>query len=1098
MATYFVKQTAIVATPADTNDGLDPIGFNLSAATFTTSTKTLNKTGAFASYTFTAGDLIYISGGTGVTAGLYEIASKTDNDNIVLVEDIGGTNPSDVTSSNGPFLTVGKGNTVTINGGDELRICADAVYTQGLLSLLGDGTATTGHLTWTGANSRGVVDQTKAALEGTGTYTLYGNTSDFRKFQYLDIYGDVTYETVELTDCEDSIFYRCRIRSASGAHTYAAVHIDGSSEDAFFVECEITGNGTTGTGSIGIRAAGPVKILGCAIHDCAGNGIWAEAYRGTWIENSLIYKNASRGVYIDSGSYNGCALINCVVHGNSGDGIRFSNSVSNASLHWFSHNIIANNGGYGINRQGSHYAAPGRNNVYWQNTTAPSDSSDISVHDWDSVEGDPKFVNTGAGTEDYRIQSDSAAAGAGIGVMPSGGTSYWDVGAFQRQELVPDGKRFSWLGFGDGTHIHTTFEADSSVDKDDRASLLDLYNGVQVNAPLPNPDLWKGYFCGDMFVHMAGLTKPDVIDGGTPGAGSGPAARWIKENDEEVWWGAFLCKVAAAPAGAPPTISIDNDPVTGGSLVWTLSPDLGSENVITGKWHDSDNDLITPATFKIFINEVERTSDGIFNSGASPFSSIQQPWTFSSQLFRLSDDHHNFRVEITDDQGNAASATRKLEYPYVDPLRAMTDHPRPRTSLWSWSGSTPFFTPDSTGRWIQSNTGWEGGLEMTGTYSIEITASTAAGTTGDWRPDFRIMLPDPGTELKITAVLNGDTGNPYDEWIESGPQTHTGFPNVDDTNIHVDQGSNNLVNLQDGDHFKITFQTLSAPSGNYPWWEFSDIRQVTVSGPPPTQTQFWAWSAGDITQADWNTYRSGLGVGAQGRPVGANNDKHTFNVVDTGQPYRVHAGQGDEVAEMLAGGEFRFRRDQTPRQDEHCTLVPSGGYEGWTTSFYLMPQRNYRFEFGLTIEDPPDLDTYWRDDSFKLFFQAHPGTFPGGWTGNTNPPLALMAFNGMMDLRVRGSNQTTPTFFTSQTTDQWPITTGHHDFVIETRFDFTGVWGHCRLWQNGQQRVNRNGPVGINHSAAAVPNSMFVAFGLYTFADGGIAQADYFRITEVF
>lgn len=39
-------------------------------------------------------------------------------------------------------------------------------------------------------------------------------------------------------------------------------------------------------------------------------------------------------------------------------------------------------------------------------------------------------------------------------------------------------KRFSILNFGDGTHIHATFEADGAVDDDDRLHLLDLYSGL--------------------------------------------------------------------------------------------------------------------------------------------------------------------------------------------------------------------------------------------------------------------------------------------------------------------------------------------------------------------------------------------------------------------------------------------------------------------------------------------------------------------------------------------------------------------------------------------------------------------------------------------
>jgi len=75
------------------------VNLDLTAALFTTATKTLTSVGAFSSYTHSTNDVINITGGTGVTTGLYTIDSKTDNNSIVLVDDIGGTNPADVTSS---------------------------------------------------------------------------------------------------------------------------------------------------------------------------------------------------------------------------------------------------------------------------------------------------------------------------------------------------------------------------------------------------------------------------------------------------------------------------------------------------------------------------------------------------------------------------------------------------------------------------------------------------------------------------------------------------------------------------------------------------------------------------------------------------------------------------------------------------------------------------------------------------------------------------------------------------------------------------------------------------------------------------------------
>ncbi len=52
--------------------------------------KTITKTDAFADYTFASGDEIYVSGGTGVTAGFFTIASRTSDDVIVTSSDING------------------------------------------------------------------------------------------------------------------------------------------------------------------------------------------------------------------------------------------------------------------------------------------------------------------------------------------------------------------------------------------------------------------------------------------------------------------------------------------------------------------------------------------------------------------------------------------------------------------------------------------------------------------------------------------------------------------------------------------------------------------------------------------------------------------------------------------------------------------------------------------------------------------------------------------------------------------------------------------------------------------------------------------------
>lgn len=61
----------------------------VTAATWDEASLTLTKVGGFANYTWQVGDKIRITGGTGATVGDYEIASRTDDDSIVLSSSIG-------------------------------------------------------------------------------------------------------------------------------------------------------------------------------------------------------------------------------------------------------------------------------------------------------------------------------------------------------------------------------------------------------------------------------------------------------------------------------------------------------------------------------------------------------------------------------------------------------------------------------------------------------------------------------------------------------------------------------------------------------------------------------------------------------------------------------------------------------------------------------------------------------------------------------------------------------------------------------------------------------------------------------------------------
>lgn len=73
---------------------------SFTGASWTASTKTITKTGAFTGYTHAAGDYVYIRlSGADIRWGLYGIASKTSNDAIVLTESIADEDQADNVTS---------------------------------------------------------------------------------------------------------------------------------------------------------------------------------------------------------------------------------------------------------------------------------------------------------------------------------------------------------------------------------------------------------------------------------------------------------------------------------------------------------------------------------------------------------------------------------------------------------------------------------------------------------------------------------------------------------------------------------------------------------------------------------------------------------------------------------------------------------------------------------------------------------------------------------------------------------------------------------------------------------------------------------------
>jgi hypothetical protein len=84
----------------------------ITSGTYTSSTTTVTKTGAFATYCWRQGDVLRVTGGTGVTTGDYPIISRTNNDSIVLAAAPVGSDISDLAATEIPYSkTIFKGGT---------------------------------------------------------------------------------------------------------------------------------------------------------------------------------------------------------------------------------------------------------------------------------------------------------------------------------------------------------------------------------------------------------------------------------------------------------------------------------------------------------------------------------------------------------------------------------------------------------------------------------------------------------------------------------------------------------------------------------------------------------------------------------------------------------------------------------------------------------------------------------------------------------------------------------------------------------------------------------------------------------------------------
>lgn len=194
-----------------------------------------------------------------------------------------------------------------------------------------------------------------------------------------------------------------------------------SNETAWmFTNCEIDSNGLNGTGdgfNLTSPSRGNLTLIGCLVHDNAGNGVEVGGSVVLWAVRSAFYDNGGDGYQVQTGS--AWVLIDgCVAFSNGGDGFEFPNVDMCIS---FTNNISRSNTGYGVKTNtlaaGAKYYYQWSDNCVSNNTAGAIDAFGGTFPGAGTVTADPLFVSEADGAENFQLQAASPCKNTGYGAV---------------------------------------------------------------------------------------------------------------------------------------------------------------------------------------------------------------------------------------------------------------------------------------------------------------------------------------------------------------------------------------------------------------------------------------------------------------------------------------------------------------------------------------------------------------------------------------------------------------------------------------------------------------------------------------------------------
>lgn len=379
---------------------------------------------------FTSADVgnnITITGGTGFTAGIYNIRSYAAS--AVTLDRSPGTLASTggVGNLGGARNGLNQGTTkvqASVVAGNKIWIKNEAWNEAITLSVSG---AAGNPITFEGYNSTRGDNPTGSNRPRNNRASAAGNaiTGNVSENIFKNIWVSNCGSTGGWSNTSSSSFINCRASNNTG-YGFNVVGVK--------INCEADNNSGDGFNS---GAASHRGMFACYAHD---NSTLGMDFGGTSepVVFCISESNSSHGMAVGSGVTT--PIINCTINGNTGASTDGVNNNTVAAGNMFYNNIVSNNGRYGVNSTDGDSMLSDFNNYYGNGTAArnnfPTGANDVAL--------DPGYTNAAGG--DFSIGTNLKALGF-PGLFPSGtSTGYLDIGAVQRQE--PTGGGESPYSFG--------------------------------------------------------------------------------------------------------------------------------------------------------------------------------------------------------------------------------------------------------------------------------------------------------------------------------------------------------------------------------------------------------------------------------------------------------------------------------------------------------------------------------------------------------------------------------------------------------------------------------------------------------------------------